>query len=82
MWRTYNPWGHVSRADRTARQEAVNHMAAYLRIKDEPEFSPLVELLKLKAEGKSTPEQDRQAVALADALNAKGFMDRDIERAL
>lgn len=78
-YRTFTPWGHVGRADRAARQDLMGHIRAHSRISKEPEWSELYELMKRKTAGESI-DADR-ANTLADALNAKGFTDRDIERA-
>ena len=80
--RTYTPWGHVSAFDRAARQAELSHMAAYVRLAGEPEFPELRAIVVKIRRGLATEDEVRQMNELANALNARGYSDHDIERAL
>jgi hypothetical protein len=80
--RTLNPWGHVSKADRAARQELSAHISIHARISKEPEWSELADLCKRTLRQKLGDTEKARLNELSDALNAKGYSDRDIERAL
>lgn len=78
--RTYNPWGHVSRQERYSRHVLQSQISARLKISKEPEWDELYDLARQMAAGQQADKQ--RFNELADNLNAKGYTDRDIERAM
>jgi len=84
-YRTLNPWGHISRADRAARQELATRISLRARLTKEAEWPELERTLILitnMQQGRVTDEQRRRVNELIDALNTKGYTDAQIERAL
>ncbi len=86
--RTYYPWGHVSGADRAARQRRAKEDAAYFHILNSGEIAKeilaeLVELGKTRYTGpKPTKGQDIRINELMSALNVLGIDDETIFTAL
>lgn len=78
--RTFNPWGHVSRAERYSRHVLQSQISARLKISKEPEWGELYDLARQAAAGSQIDKQ--RFNELSDKLNAKGYTDHDIERAM
>lgn len=83
MYRTYQPWGHVSRADRAFRHELAARIVAQGRLDGDAAFVELATLLRgVRSPADLTPAAKRRVNALCDDLNARGHNDREIGRAL
>lgn len=82
--RTYNPWGHVSNAERSARAAAARRIAVHLKLSKEPEWKELSTLIEdIHYKRAADPDDAKKRInELCNALNKRGFSDADIETAL
>lgn len=82
MIRTYNPWGHVSPAERTYRAELAASIAAHSALRKEPEWDEFLNLLRAAHAGHTFTEAKRRINEIATSFNERGYTDRQIERAV
>jgi N-acetyl-anhydromuramyl-L-alanine amidase AmpD len=82
MIRTYNPWGHVSRAERVRRAELAANISAHAVLKREPEWEEFESLLRAAHAGHASKEAKERVNEIAMLFNNRGYSDRQIERAV
>jgi hypothetical protein len=82
MIRTYNPWGHVSRAERARRAEMSASISAHSALSREPEWTEFLTLLRAAHAGHISEAGKRRINEIANEFNGRNYSDRQIERAV
>lgn len=87
-YRTFNPWGHVSKAERARRMRDYKMVDAWMHIVRVPDgeklFNEFKELVKKgNPDIKVLSEQEKLRVnEIADYFNKNGVTDRQLEECL